>query len=162
MAMKKRQRKKLYMGLFIVFLMVTSTIGFIYSSGSGERYNGQEFTLTESGWVTYIGDIGQYWTFNSLPEELDFDSEIGVLSGHVEIVLDDTTRYYDLVRKFASVGVVAEKVELEDVDCEALDSTLVFSFSEYNKIYKEGNCVYLEGNAPHLVDRLFYHIFGVM
>jgi hypothetical protein len=160
--MKKRQRKKLYMGLFIVFLMVTSTIGFIYSSGSGEEYNGREFVLTDSGWVMYVGNIGQYWTFNYLPEEVDFDSEIGVLSSRVEIVLEDTTRYYDLVRKFAAVGIVSERAEREDINCTAADTTLVFDSSEYNKIYKEDNCVYLEGDTSPLVDRLFYHIFGVM
>jgi hypothetical protein len=160
--MKKAKRKQLYMGLFIVFLMVTSTIGFMYSSDSRESYNGREFTLTEAGWVIYIDDVGKYWTFDYLPDEVDFDADIGVLSGRVEVVLDDVNYYYDLVRKFASVGIITEKSDLEEVDCESTDNTLVFSFSEYNKIYKEGNCVYLEGNTPQLVDRLFYHIFGMM
>jgi len=162
MAMKKRQRKQLYIGLFIVFLMVTSTIGFIYSSDSGERYNGRGFTATENGWVTYVEETGQYWTFNYLPEEVDFDVNIGTISDKIYVVLEDNTHYSDLMRKFALLGVITERIDPEGVDCASGTSTLVFSFSQDNKIYKDGNCVYLEGHTPQLIDRLFYHALGVM
>ena len=54
------------------------------------------------------------------------------------------------------------KINLEDVDCQSNNSVLIFSYSNFNKIYKDNSCVYLEGYTPQLIDRLFYHILGVM
>ncbi len=159
--MKKRERKKLYIGLFIVFLMVSSTLGFIYGSdGASKKVNGHKFTQTDRGWQVYIGNA--YWYFDYLPDQLDFESNIGRLTSKVFVVMGDTNYYYDLSSKFALLGVITEKIDLEGVDCDGEFSTLVFTYKNDNKIYKESNCVYFEGNTNVLIDRLFYEALGVI
>jgi hypothetical protein len=161
--MRKENRNKLYIGFFIVFLMISSTIGFMYNSSSNtKKFNGYSFARTENGWITYIKEYGQYWSFNYLPTELNFGSNIGFLSDKVYIVLNDNDYSYDLIKKFALLGIVAERISLDEVNCGIEENTLVFNEKEYNKIYKEDNCIYLEGYIPKLIDRLFYHLLGVM
>jgi hypothetical protein len=143
--------------------MVSSTLGFIYSSEGSNEYNGHKFTLTERGWTTYDKNTGQYWNFNYLPNELDFESNLDSLSSKSYVVLDDDAYFYDLSSKFALFGVILERISPEDVDCSLEETTLVFEDGfEYNKIYKEGNCVYLKGDKSRLIDKLFYHILGVI
>jgi len=160
--MRKENKNKIYIGLFIAFLMISSTIGFIYSSDSNEKYNGYSFTLTDKGWSTYDKNTKQYWYFDYLPNEVNFDSNIGMLTDPIYISLYDNAYFSELASKFALVGVIANRIDLEDVDCQSENSVLIFTSSNYNKIYKEGSCVYLEGYIPQLIDRLFYHILGVM
>jgi hypothetical protein len=85
------------------------------------------------------------------------------LSSKSYVVLDDDTYFYDLSSKFALFGVILERISSEDVDCSLEETTLVFEDEfEYNKIYKEDNCVYLKGDKSRLIDKLFYHILGVV
>ena len=159
--MKKQDRNKFYIGLFIVFLMVSSTLGFIYGSdGASKKINGHKFTLTDNGWQVYINK--NYWYFDYLPDQLNFESSIERLTSKVFVVINDDVYFYDLSNKFALLGVITERINLENVDCDNEFSTLVFVYKNDNKIYKESNCVYFEGNTNVLVDRLFYEALGVI
>ena len=82
MAKDKDRKKKLYFGLLIIFLMVSSTIGFMYGGDSGvKKINGQKFVKVDGGWQLYIDEIESYWKFSYLPTELGFDPELLDFSG---------------------------------------------------------------------------------
>jgi hypothetical protein len=158
--MKKQDKNKIYIGIFIVFLMISSTLGLIYGSDTKESYNGYSFTLTDGGWVVFVNN--QYWDFNYLPDELEFDSDIGILNDKVYVVIDSDSYFREISRKFALLGVLSERISLDEVDCSLLENTLIFNYgTEYDKIYKEDGCVYLEGYTTRLIDKLFYHVLGV-
>lgn len=65
--------KKMLISLFIVFVMVLSTFGFIFSyqTGGGEKqeYNGHKLTITEQGTMAKIG--GKKIYFNNFPTQLE-------------------------------------------------------------------------------------------
>ncbi|MBT3690800.1 hypothetical protein HOG16_00990 [Candidatus Woesearchaeota archaeon] len=156
----KKNRNKLYIGLFIVFLMVSSTIGFLYSSEDSKKVNGNKFTLTDKGWQLYSG--GNYWYFDYLPSELNFESDMRTISNLVYVSVLDNQYFYEISNKFALLGVVVERVSLEEIDCDTEITTLVFMYENDNKIYKEGSCVYFEGREDMLIDKLFYEMLGVI
>lgn len=155
----KKKNKSIYAGLFIVFLMVTSTIGFIYSSEDSKNVDGNKFVATDKGWQLY--KEGSYWYFDYLPSELDFEYDMGTLSSKVLVSVEDNPYYYEISNKFAKLGVIVERVSFEGVDCEGDMITLVFIPEEYNKIYKEDSCVYFEGKIDMLIDKLFYLMLGI-
>lgn len=65
--------KKMLISLFIVFVMVLSTFGFIlsYQTGGGQReeYNGHKLTITEQG--TKVKFNGKSIYFNNFPTQLE-------------------------------------------------------------------------------------------
>lgn len=65
--------KKMLISLFIVFVMVLSTFGFIFSyqTGGGERqeYNGHKLTLTDQGTMAKID--GKKIYFSNFPTQLE-------------------------------------------------------------------------------------------
>ena len=73
---KKKDNSKIYFGLFIAFLMISSTVGFMYGSGAEtKKVNGYKFTKVDGGWQTYIKEIESYWLFTYLPDEINFNTD---------------------------------------------------------------------------------------
>tara|TARA_Y100000034_G_C6693043_1_gene305244 strand:+ start:78 stop:542 length:465 start_codon:yes stop_codon:yes gene_type:complete len=153
--MKKKEKSKLYMGLFIVFLMISSTIGFMYSSDNSKKYNGHSFTLTDNGWTTFVNK--QYWSFDYLPKEV-IDVNVN-LDRDVLIYVEDNQYFYELSNKFALLGIIVDRADI--ITCNSEKSVLVFNEMNDNKIYKEDNCFYFEGNINKLIDALFYDLLGI-
>jgi hypothetical protein len=158
--MKKQDKNKMYIGIFIVFLMVSSTLGYLYGSEDSKKTNGYKFSLTDKGWQVYVDN--QYWYFDYLPNDLNFESNIGQITSKVFVVMDDSQYFYELSSKFALLGVIVEKIDLGEEDCNSDFSTLIFTYKNDNKIYKDNKCVYFEGNTNVLIDRLFYEALGVI
>jgi len=152
--MKKKDKSKLYMGLFIIFLMVSSTIGFMYSSDNSKKQGKYSFTQTDNGWTTYIND--QYWSFDYLPKDVP-NADIN-LGSSVLINVESNQDYYELSNKLAKLNIITDRTS--SITCNN-KSILVFSESQDNKIYKEGNCFYFEGNINKLMDSLFYDLLGI-
>ena len=88
----KKNKNKLYIGLFIVFLMISSTIGFMYSSEDSKKINGNKFTLTDKGWQLYLD--GNYWYFDYLPSELDFESDMRTIASKLLVSIEDNQYFY--------------------------------------------------------------------
>ena len=152
--MKKKDKSKLYMGLFIIFLMVSSTIGFMYSSDNSKKQGKYSFTQTDNGWTTYIND--QYWSFDYLPKDVP-NADIN-LGSSVLINVESNQDYYELSNKLAKLNIITDRTS--SITCND-KSILVFSESQDNKIYKEDNCFYFEGNINKLMDSLFYDLLGI-
>jgi hypothetical protein len=159
--MARMDKTKLYMGLFIVFLMITSTLGFIYGSGDSKKVGENKFTLTEYGWQFYLKSRDQYWYFDYLPNEINLNYDIELINDKVFIAIEDNSYFYELSNKFALLGVILERINFEEINCDGV-KTLIFYEKSYDKIYKESNCIYFEGNINKLIDGLFYHILGVI
>ena len=50
---KKKNNSKIYFGLFIAFLMISSTVGFMYGGGAEtKKINGYKFNKTDS--IQYV------------------------------------------------------------------------------------------------------------
>ena len=73
----KKSKKTIYFVIVIVFLMVSSVVGFVIFSGAGNddnqttadfEYNGYGFTKLNSGWLTKINQADVY--FDYLPTEV--------------------------------------------------------------------------------------------
>lgn len=164
--MKKEDKKKVYMGIFVAFLMISSTVGFMYGgSGETKTINDYKFKNTGNGWSVYIKELNQDFLFNYLPSEIDFDVNMGGEIGGVVYLVGDMSDlyYYEFSNRFALLGVLVTRLDEGDLDCSSESINFVFSGEGYNKIYKEENCVYLEGNNEiKLMDGLFYKILGVI
>ena len=166
MAKDKDRKKKLYFGLLIIFLMVSSTIGFMYGGDSGvKKINGQKFVKVDGGWQLYIDEIESYWKFSYLPTELGFDPELLDFSGSELNVYssNDLSKNYEERLKFVLLykGVLVNS--LQEEDC-GLENTvwILDSSSEDISFTKEEKCLYITGDLNKLVDGIAYKIFGVI
>jgi len=163
MAKDKDKKKKLYFGLLIIFLMVSSTIGFMYGGDSEtKKINGKKFVRVAGGWQTYIGEIESYWRFSYLPDELDF--ELDLPYGEVNIYTsDEASKGYGDKLKFVLLyqGVLVNSLQEKDCDLENPVWVLTSS-SEDISFTEEEKCLYIDGNLNKLVDGVAYKVFGVI
>ncbi|MCD4759729.1 hypothetical protein K8R33_02485 [archaeon] len=162
---KKKDRSKIFFGVFIIFLMVSSTLGFIYGGGEEtKKINGYKFVKTPVGWSTYIKDIESYWEFTYLPDEINFDLSYFDLNSEA-VYLYDLNNQTDYLSKFKFIflygGVIAEPVE--ELDCASDTKTFVLDHSlSSSEIVVDENCIYLNGNLNKFIDGLTYKVFGVI
>jgi hypothetical protein len=160
---KKQDRNKVIFGIFIIFLMVSSTLGFIYSGDSTtKKIDGHKFIRTDNGWRTYIESIESYWDFTYLPDEIE-GASFNFNGNTVYLYSESEEKLYLDRFKFILLygGVVGEIVDEKDCTSGAQTLVLVPSFSE-PKITNDGNCIYLNGNINKFIDSLTYTIFGVI
>jgi hypothetical protein len=164
--MAKKNHNKVYFGIFIIFLMVSSTIGFMYGEGSEtKKINGRKFVKTNSGWQTYFDEIGSYWEFSYLPNEINLDfNEVNFYSGKLNVYsTNELSGGYEERLKFIMLykGIIVEHLDEENCDLE--DQTLILSHSFENiEIIEENNCLYVNGNLNKFIDGITYKIFEVI
>ena len=162
--MKKRDNKKkqIVLGLFIVVIMVSSILGYALRGEEPQEqetvYQGFDYSLEE---VQNI-EIG------------DFE----LITNKVYLAYVPEQNNANLQRAMNKVGavlsaqgfrVVLACTEEEDcpniplVDCSNEFQVVSFVESEYNKIYKEGNCIILECTSEEIskcADRFDYALLG--
>jgi len=188
--MRKKHEKKNKMGIwviiFIVVIMLTSTIGYVFKGGSKEKYNGFSFSRIENnGWYTEIN--GRQIGFNYFPadlESINLSSEIvDKIKGTnmVYFTHDPENRYREdiaLLKEmfwpyfqiYADSGLtVNNTLGLPVVNCDnATISLPVIYFKDSNQtgFYLDNNCIICEirpgEDFTALKERLFYSLFGVM
>ncbi len=158
---KKKNNSKVYFGIFIAFLMVSSTIGFMYGGGAEtKKINGYKFTRVDGGWQTYIEEIESYWLFTYLPNEINFDVGFYDFNVYSE---DETSKQYEDKLKFIMLysGVVVDSLEEKECNGDRMMLVLKHSYDDVS-ITSEENCVYINGNLNKFVDGITYKIFGVI
>lgn len=158
--MKKKNNSKLFFGLFIIILMVSSTIGFIYGGEETKKFNGYKFTKTEFGWRTYIESLSSYWDFYYLPTEIDFDVSV-FDEDLVYLYGGDNLSLEKFKLLFLYKGVVAETLDEKNCELEGVVFVINPSFSDVG-VVRSGNCIQLNGNINKFIDGLTYRIFGVL
>ena len=161
---KKEKRNKIIFGLFIIFLMVSSTIGFMYSGESNtKKVNGYKFIRTETGWRTYIEPIESYWEFVYLPDEIGFDATRFNFNQDMNIYAQESDALYVDRLRFLLLYANVALEQVEELNCSDTKTTLVIERSNSDpEILTEGNCIYLKGNINKFIDGFTYRIFGVI
>jgi|APSaa5957512535_1039671.scaffolds.fasta_scaffold140398_2 hypothetical protein len=158
---KKKNNSKIYFGLFIAFLMISSTVGFMYGGGAEtKKINGYKFTKVDGGWQTYIEEIESYWRFTYLPNEINFDIDFGEFNVYPE---NELSKPYTDKIKFIMLYSGKEVEILDEKNCDGEIQLLILNHS-YNDVIisEEENCILVNGNLNKFVDGLTYKIFGVI
>lgn len=146
-----------------------STLGFIYSGGDSEKYNGFKFQRSDQGWVTFVPRTNSYQTFTYLPNELD-NMEPIEFKGDLVYVVDKGNSYQGnrLRSIFTSAGIISQvgSLNINDtfpiVDCDGNNSVVVLDQSADESFYKENNCIFINGNINKGIDFLAYTVFGII
>ena len=157
----KDKRNKILFGVFIIFLMISSTAGFIYSGNSTKKINGFKFTNNGASWQVWVEDIDSYLVFKYLPTEIDEDFSFLDNKSKFKVYNDNWSE--DSLNKLRTVLVFINiRTEIEEtINCEEDSIVLTDSSSEIN-INKEGKCFYLNGDSTKFIEGVTYKVFEVI
>ena len=188
----KKSKKTIYFVIVIVFLMVSSVVGFVIFSGAGNddnqttadfEYNGYGFTKLNSGWLTKINQADVY--FDYLPTEV---SEINYNKEEKLSISSKVYLAYDPAEKDSNMDFILGKIDqnlrilgyttnlacvneqncpdIPIVDCNNNQNVLLIKIGETNRIYKQDGCLFVEGEdiigVSKSSDKFIYSITGVM
>ena len=157
----KEKRNKIIFGLFIIFLMVSSTAGFIYSGNNTKKINGFKFIEVGNGWQVWIKDIESYLIFRYLPTEIEEKFEFLNEKTNIKIYNENWSELY--VDRLRTV-LIFDNLQTEIVDelfCDEYTLVLDHSYSDL-EISTEEKCFYLNGDSTKFIDGITYKIFGVI
>lgn len=187
---RKDKKNRMTIGIILIILMVSSTVGFIFAfrggnvdEGSGDEiepdfsYNGFDFFR--------VGNNIRFQTLNwvfdtslepSETEKINFDFLINAqdfFNKPLYLVYDEKTPAIDeLEGNFKGISLRINNACLEGKEClnenvvtkTCEDNVIIISESEEIKTYKESNCIFLEGPKDQqllLVDKLIYKTLGI-
>ena len=190
--MKPKEKKSLFMPIFIIFILVFSTAGFIFGYGTSDsqqqttEYNGFEFTQHTTGrWLTSIGDKPiALINYPGNLEDIAFPSFLflnDLNSANKVYLTYDHNKSIDLVlaefqflRPYLTKPIIeacttdieqCSNIPLKTCD-DATPQEKVIQLSLVNKteiITYNNNCILIEGkNIIKPVDRLVWQLLGVM
>ena len=193
--MKREEKKSFWskrnmVSLFIVFIMVSSAIGYMWDREGARReeYNGYAFVIKESQWVTKIdkNEVG-FDYFPTEVEDVNVSSEIiNRISNTLEIdaTYDVNDSYKEgialaqqrmdeallLKSLYLRKGMTGEnEFELPIITCKNATSSvpvIYFKRSNQTEIILEGNCIIAkartEADFIRVKDRLLYGMFGII
>jgi hypothetical protein len=188
----KEEKKRLVISLFIVFIMVSSVIGYMFGSGGAEKYEYNDHSFIKRNnneWLLKYN--GENLIFNLFPEQVE-DIEVNfdvseALGGKAEI---DTTfdpddelaeaialaqyTFSEVITKtsdsFVMVGMTEEnEFDLPIINCEdATDKVpvLYFKKSDSTSVELEDNCIIIEAKSAidilAVKDRILYGLLGII
>tara|TARA_Y100000310_G_scaffold76463_1_gene72951 strand:+ start:4717 stop:5316 length:600 start_codon:yes stop_codon:yes gene_type:complete len=184
------KRNRTAIGVVLIVLMVSSTVGFIFAfhggglpgSNSDEidydfEYNDIGFFRSGSKLVFQVGN-GVFET-SLEPSEIEsvefnvFVNAEDFFNRPLYFVFDQREEVVEeLERNLGSLALRYDDACLEDRECSdeefvvksCEDNVIVISESEEIKTYKEGNCIFLEGPKDMqmiLADKLIYRALGI-
>jgi hypothetical protein len=188
---KKLLSKQNIVSLFIVFIMVTSVIGYMFGKDGAESFKYKDYKFFRKGneWILKVG--GGELNFNFFPtdvENINLSSEaINRLEGVIEI--DSTSDVNDSHAKiialaqysmqqvlgqvsttYIRVGMTSEnEFDLPIITCnDATVAVPVLFFKEANatNVELKNNCIIAEAKSEidivRIKDRLLYGILGII
>ena len=183
---EKRQRvNHIVIGVLLMFIMLSSTIGFALFSGGGSignsnnlEYNGIDFMTNEQGlWKFEIEDDTFQTSFHPLDTQdivLGFDFNVNEISGKPLYYVKDSENavselLYNIGRyaqRYQEVCLEGEKCEKDLIEKSCADSIIVFKSVENQpiKIYKDNKCVFIEAPTAEQVkaaDRLIFKSLNI-
>jgi len=183
---KEKDKKGIFLVLFIALIMLTSTIGYVFKESSNEKYNGFSFSIGEDQrWHTKINGIQM--SFKYFPADLE---AINLSSNIVDRIKTTNMIYFthDLKNRYsgdiallkeifwpyfqvyAEIGLTEKNdFGLPLIDCNnATSAAPVIYITESNQtgFYMDNNCITCEINSREdfiaVKERLLYSLFGVM
>jgi hypothetical protein len=187
-AEKKKIRKELLWGIFIAVIMISSTIGFIYSGGSSDfTYKDKfKFKATDSNTFIYSDSAKQQFVFRYLPpqvEDLNLSTKIVPPMVYVSFNPNSSNldvielMRFELVDDFAKLNIyavpgVSENGSIYDlpiincINASIAAPVIFFSSSNETKIIEKNGCLVFEAkdraDIVRLKERLLYSALGVM
>lgn len=148
-----KSKKSLYIGLFIVFLMVTSTLGFIIGDDTQERREG-DFVFVNGWWILNKGEFE--YKFSYLPEDVGEYGNL-IFSNDVYLYVENTSLpQLNRLSYFFATNSVKYSI-LEEKECDLNKLVLVIR-KGLDKIYKEDKCLILEGDIDKSIDKIGYRL----
>ena len=172
---KKRKRNQLILGVFLIFVMFGSVLGFVIPFGTnggaiqGEgqtptlntiNYNGFEFTEQNGFWILNLNDNNFVFRYNpnqieNITPELNslndyYGKPLYVYSESIEAESEIYTNLFLFVEKIENACLKGERCNenLSIQTCE--DNFIIIKESEDNKIVQENNCVFIQSNKEDL------------
>lgn len=170
-----KDKKKIFVSIFIIFIMVSSTLGFILGFSSNdsinqqaEEYNGFEFTQHDSGrWLTNIGNnpvalINYPGEIENIPfpaflslNELNSANKVYISYDHNKSIDQVLTEFQFLSPYVNKPLIDACTTEIEGCsnkpiktcdDASQTEKVIQLNIeSKEDKIIYNNNCIYLEG-----------------
>ncbi|MBW2995819.1 hypothetical protein KY332_00805 [Candidatus Woesearchaeota archaeon] len=186
----KEERKRLIVSLFIVFIMVTSVIGYMFGKDGGEKVDYNDYSFLRKGREWTVRVDGKELNFNFFPaevENINISFDLGLLKNKVEI---DTTS--DLEDKYAEAIALAQyqmqgslakisntyvligltdenEFNMPVIDCEdasAFVPVIYFKESNITKIDEVNSCIIVEAKNEmdilRIKDRIVYEMVGII
>jgi len=188
-----RKEKKSIWGLvitfFIVFIFVSSIIGFIYSGETDSfKYNDLKFKRTQTQWFTTINN--QRLTFDYFPSEVEHielsddikitiknKPEIDTTSDIDDIFLEEISlAQYNMALTLASTNIYVRggftannTYDMSIITCEDATAAIPiihFKQSNQTKVTLEDNCIIAEArnniDILRIKDRILYSILDII
>jgi hypothetical protein len=185
---KKKVSKELLWGSFIAVIMISSTIGFIYSGGSSDYTYKEKFKFkaTETNTFIYKDAVKQEFVFSYLPPQLeDLNLSTKIAPPMLYLSFDPNSSNLDVIElmrfelaeDFAKLNIyVVQGFSFNDstynlpiIDCRnatVMTPVIIFSSSNDTRITEEDGCLVFEAkDRPDIVrlkERLLYSALGVM
>ena len=182
---KQRKRNQLMMSMFLILVMVGSTIGFGYSyymenSANNQqdptklKYNGFEFENVNGFWVSSIN--GNNFIFRYNPQETQSNQVIlnkidSYQNKPVYIYSQDQLSESEISINLNQVAERVQAVCAEGEKCDkdlpvktCSDNLIIIKESNSSKISTKENCVIIEGNKIDLVklsDDFLFKTLGI-
>ncbi len=192
MIKKKKPNIKLYAGLFIAFIMITSIFGFIVSYQTGQEplleYGKFVFYQSSSGLYTKIKDNKAYFYYNPYEMEginLSKDIRNRILDSKVvSVTYNPSSKYKKMlggiqyefgVVVYKTLGIIVQQglsdnkdYKLNKIDCtDATQFVPVILLEEGKEGFRmENNCIIVTAEDDYgflkLYTRLLYGLLGVI
>ena len=183
---KEKDKKGTALVLFIAFIMLTSTIGYVFKGGTKEKYNDFSFSIRDDQrWHTKIN--GMQMSFKYFPADLEaINLSTNIIdriktTNMIYFTHDPENRYREEIallkemfwpyfKIYADNGLtLTNNFNLPIVSCDNATMTLpVIYFKESNQtgFYLDNNCIICELRSGEdftaIKERLLYSLFGVM
>ena len=179
----KKQRKNLFLPIFIAIVLISSMVGFMWKGQEKtnyKEYKGYNFNKVNNKWVTQIK--GKQVVFDYSPEELEsivlphFNTNIDKVYIAIDPEQTDTNLNYILQKiadTFLDVGIRPVPACTKDssncpnipiADCKNNDLVIQIIKSDKITIFKQDSCIILEGDIIHLnkgIDKLRLYLLGI-
>jgi len=172
---KIQRRNQFIVGFILVFLMVSSTIGFAFQGGQGGgtvnneeggegtvNYNGFSFDYFNGFWIW-----GNF-VFKNLPDEVpEVGGKLKNLDNYrdkiVYVQSENEGAESEIIVNLGPIASKVESVKVRDVgNCE--ENFIIIEENAETEIVQNGNCVFIHGSAENLIkltDQFLFKIIGI-
>ena len=181
---QKASFKRLFIPLFLAFILILSVFGYIFAGKSSNddtsQYQGYSFTKTSQGWK--LISAGKTYFFYSLPDQLH-DIPLAPLpsaskfyiSGQ-DISFFSSLPYRELTLNLGNAIKLQPACAQDSPGCETYplktcaDATsnapvLVYLYAEKSSLEQKENCLQIQGTTDDMIritDAIILHSLGVL
>ena len=169
---KRQKRNRLIYGVFMLFLLVVSTAGYAFLSGTGTDNSASVDSGINNGIGPYSVNLGgQQFSFINSPDktkDVPVDSGITLdnfyqkplfIASDSDLVGSEITnnlgKYVSRVQR-ACYG----KCELDLPEKNCSDNLIVYKQSDTRKVYQSQSCVFIDGDLV-AVDAFLYKVLDI-